>query len=250
MKKVIVIGATSGIGREVAGIYIRQGCRVGVTGRRGQLLDEMVRESPEGMVFPKVFDVSDDSAADSLSELVTEMGGVDICLYSSGYGHTNTLLEPGLELGQIDVNVKGFVRCAVWLFNYWADRGLKGQLAVISSVASILPLGVCPSYSATKRFEAFYTQALRQLAVIRGADIKFTVIKPGFVDTDFIHGRHFPMTIRREKAAARIVRAIGRRKKSAVIDGRWAALGVLMRMIPSPLWYWGGRFFRPYRDMF
>lgn len=250
MKNVIVIGATSGIGREVAEMYVRQGCRVGVTGRRGQLLEEMVREAPAGQVFTQVFDVSADTAAESLAELVDRMGGVDVCLYSSGYGHTNTVLEPSLELGQVDVNAKGFMRCATWLFNYWAERGLKGHLAVISSVASILPLGVCPSYSATKKFEAFYTEALRQLAVIRGADIRFTVIKPGFVDTDFIHGRHFPMTIRRQKAAAKIVRAIRRGRKSVVIDGRWAALGVAMRLIPSPVWNWGGRFFRPYKDMF
>ena len=78
----------------------------------------------------------------------------------------------------------------------------------------------------------------------------FTVIKPCFVYTEFIHGRHFPMTIRMEDAAAKIVRAIKRKKKTAVIDGRWAALGLLMRLIPSPLWNWGGRFFRPYQDMF
>lgn len=194
--------------------------------------------------------MTDDRAAEYLSELVHEMGGVDVCLYSSGYGHTNTALEPTLELGQIDVNAKGFVRCAVWLFNYWADNGLKGHLAVISSVASILPLGVCPSYSATKKFEAFYLEAMRQLAVIRGADISMTAVKPGFVDTDFIHGRHFPMTIRRDKAAAMIVRAIERRKRTVVIDRRWAALGVLMRLLPPRLWTWGGRFFRPYRDLF
>lgn len=161
---VIVIGATSGIGRAVAEIYAGQGHRVGVTGRRGNLLEEFASARPAGSVYTKVFDVSDDSATESLAALVREMGGVDVCLYSSGYGHTNSDLEPSLELGQIDVNAKGFVRCAVWLFNYWAGNGLRGHLAVISSVASILPLGVCPSYSATKKFEAFYTEALRQLA--------------------------------------------------------------------------------------
>ena len=247
---VIIIGATSGIGRAVAEIYVAQGHRVGITGRRAHLLEETVSGSPAGSVFPKAFDVTDDRAAEYLSELVHEMGGVDVCLYSSGYGHTNTALEPTLELGQIDVNAKGFVRCAVWLFNYWADNGLTGHLAVISSVASILPLGVCPSYSATKKFEAFYLEAMRQLAVIRGADISMTAVKPGFVDTDFIHGRHFPMTIRRDKAAAMIVRAIERRKRTVVIDRRWAALEVLMRLLPPRLWTWGGRFFRPYRDLF
>lgn len=250
MKNIIIIGATSGIGRAVAEIYLAQGHRVGVTGRRTALLEEFASAAPAGRVFTRTFDVSSGDAAAQLAALVDEMDGVDICLYSSGFGHTNTILEPSLELGQVDVNAKGFVSCAVWLFNYWAGNGLSGQLAVISSVASILPLGVCPAYSATKEFDAFYTKALRQLAVIRKADIKFTIIKPGFVDTDFIHGRHFPMTIRKEKAAEKIVCAIERKKKTAVIDGRWTALGVLMRLIPSPLWNWGGRFFRPYQNMF
>ena len=143
MKNIIIIGATSGIGRAVAEIYLAQGHRVGVTGRRTALLEEFASAAPAGRVFTRTFDVSSGDAAAQLAALVDEMGGVDICLYSSGFGHTNTILEPSLELGQVDVNAKGFVSCAVWLFNYWAGNGLSGQLAVISSVASILPLGVC-----------------------------------------------------------------------------------------------------------
>ena len=249
-KRVIVIGGTSGIGREVAKIYARQGCRVGVTGRRAGLLQEFRDENPGREIFTRAFDVTSEDAASELESLVKEMGGVDICLYSSGYGHTNSVLEPSLELGQIDVNVKGFVRCAVYLFNYWAESGQKGHLAVLSSVASVKPLGVCPAYSSTKKFEAFYCECLRQLARVREAAIDITVIKPGFVDTDFIKGRHFPFTISREKAGKAIVRAIRRKRKRTVIDGWWSGLTVLMNMIPSCLWTFGGRYFRPHRDMF
>lgn len=247
---VIIIGGTSGIGREVARIYVEQGCRVGVTGRRANLLEEFKEENPGKEICTKAFDVTSEDADAKLAALVAEMGGVDICLYSSGYGHTNTVLDPSLELGQIDVNAKGFVSCAVWLFNYWAENGLKGHLAVLSSIASVLPLGVCPSYSSTKKFVAFYTECLRQLAVIRKVDVEFTVVKPGFVDTDFIKGRHFPFTIDRKKAARAIVRAIRRKRKRIVIDGYWASLAILMRIIPSCLWTFGGRYFRPYKDMF
>lgn len=69
------------------------------------------------------------------------------------------------------------VPCGFSIFG--PDNGLKGHLAVISSVASILPLGVCPAYSATKKFEAFYMDTLRQLAVIRNADISFTATNRG-----------------------------------------------------------------------
>lgn len=97
-----------------------RGHRVGITGRRAHLLEEIAGIHKDCEVFVKAFDVSADSAAGSLAELVEDMGGVDLCLYSSGYGHTNVSLEPSLELGQVDVNAKGFVRCAVWLFNFWA----------------------------------------------------------------------------------------------------------------------------------
>ena len=98
MKNIIIIGATSGMGRAVAEIYLAQGHRVGVTGRRTALLEEFASAAPAGRVFTRTFDVSSGDAAAQLASLVEEMGGVDICLYSSGFGHTNTALEPSLEL--------------------------------------------------------------------------------------------------------------------------------------------------------
>lgn len=247
---VIIIGGTSGIGRAVAEIYIGKGYKVGITGRRESLLEEIRSMNPGKEIYTGCFDVTSEDAAVQLESLIKEMGGVDLCLHSAGFGHTNTALDSSLEVSQVEVNASGFVRCAVHLFNYWAKSGKHGHLAVISSIASILPLGVCPAYSATKQFEAFYTEALRQLAVIRKADICFTIIKPGFVDTDFIHGRHFPMTISCGKAAKSIIKAIDKEKKSVVIDRNWALLACLMRIIPASLWRFGGRYFRKYQDLF
>lgn len=249
-KSILVIGATSGMGREVAEIYIRRGYRVGITGRREHLLNEIKDKYPDAPVFAKCVDVTSAGATEEIGTLINEMGGIDICLYSSGCGHTNTALSPSVELEETSVNVNGYIRCSTFLFNYWSGQRRKGHLAVISSIASVRPLGVAPGYSADKKFQAFYTEALRQLAVIRKADIAFTVIKPGFVDTDFIHGRRFPMTISREKAAGLIVKAIDKRKRAVIIDRKWAALSVLMRLVPPRLWTSGGRFFRPYTDLF
>ena len=67
---VIVIGATSGIGRAVAEIYLAQGHRVGVTGRRTALLEEFASAAPAGRVFTRTFDVSSGDAAAQLAALV------------------------------------------------------------------------------------------------------------------------------------------------------------------------------------
>ena len=69
MMNVIVIGATSGIGRAVAEIYLAQGHRVGVTGRRTALLEEFASAAPAGRVFTRTFDVSSGDAAAQLNFL-------------------------------------------------------------------------------------------------------------------------------------------------------------------------------------
>ena len=80
-------------------------------------------------------------------------------------------------------------------------------------------------------------ESLRQLATIKGWNMSFTTIKPGFIDTDFIKGQRYPMTMSLEYAAKRIKRAIDRRKASAVIDWKWGIVVAIWKMVPNWLWY-------------
>ena len=84
-KKVIIIGATSGIGREVALVYIAQGWTVGVAGRREAELESLRAMAPE-QVFTQVLDVTKDDAAEHLQTLIDKVGGMDLFLLSSGIG--------------------------------------------------------------------------------------------------------------------------------------------------------------------
>lgn len=231
---IIIIGATSGIGKELAKIYISQGHTVGITGRRENLLNEIKDNRPN--IYTCSYDVTQKDAPGHLMGLIKAMGGVDTVIYSSGFGKSNTELTLETELAAADVNVQGFMRHATTLFNYWCENNKKGHLAVLSSIAGIRALGIAPAYSATKHFQAFYLETLRQLATMRNANISFTAIKPGFVATDFISGKKYPLTLQKEKVAAKIVKAIEKRKKNCVIYGVWKPISLLMKLIPAPLW--------------
>ena len=165
MKRIIIIGATSGIGLEVARCYLKDGWQVGVAGRREEEL-EKIRLSAPGQVCTQTIDVTREDAPFSLEQLITKMGGMDVFLLSSGIGKQNLSLQPDIELQTAATNVSGFIRMVNAAYHYFEQRG-KGHIAVISSIAGTKGLGSAPAYSATKRFQNTYINALEQLSVYR-----------------------------------------------------------------------------------
>ncbi len=155
MKKIIIIGATSGIGLEVARCYLKDGWQVGVAGRREEELEK--------------------------------------------------------------------------------QRG-KGHIAVISSIAGTKGLGSAPAYSATKRFQNTYINALEQLAHMKKLNISFTDIRPGFVATPLLKDDKYPLLMHTSQVASQIVKAISRRKRVAIIDWRYQFIVFFWKLIPGWLW--------------
>ena len=183
-KKVIIIGATSGIGREVALVYIAQGWTVGVAGRREAELESLRAMAPE-QVFTQVLDVTKDDAAEHLQTLIDKVGGMDLFLLSSGIGKQNYTLDTEIELTTAATNVEGFIRMTNAAYHYFEKQG-HGHLAVISSIAGTKGLGAAAAYSATKGFQHMYMDALDQLSRMQKLNINFTDIRPGFVDTPLL----------------------------------------------------------------
>ena len=105
-KKVIIIGATSGIGRELAIIYAKQGCYVGVTGRRNELLLSLQKKFPKNIVT-ECFDVTGKENIPHLQTLIQKLDGLDIIIYNSGYGDISNELDWDIEKRTTDVNVNG-----------------------------------------------------------------------------------------------------------------------------------------------
>lgn len=107
VKRIIIIGATSGIGYEVAKIYRKRGYQLGLAGRRVDRLEEFRKQDPEHIQI-KQLDVTAEDAADRLDELIRDLGGMDIFLLSSGIGNQNKYLDTSIEQATIQTNVTGF----------------------------------------------------------------------------------------------------------------------------------------------
>ena len=109
MKRAIIIGATSGIGREVAKQLLLQGWRLGIAGRRLPALEALQSSAPD-LIEIAVLDVTQPDATPKLNNLIRRVGGMDLFLLSSGIGYQNMELNPDIELDTARTNVEGFMR--------------------------------------------------------------------------------------------------------------------------------------------
>ncbi len=246
-RKAIVIGATSGIGMEVARLLAERGWKVGIAGRRTERLEEVMK-SNAGIVCCRSIDVTLPDAPERLRDLIADLGGMDLYFYSSGIGWQNSLLDMETELKTVATNGVGFVRMVDTAFRWFVERqGLDGtkaadgtkmsaQIACITSIAGTKGLGAAPAYSATKRFQSHYLECLCQQARMRHLNISITDIRPGFVKTDLIAGSNYPLQLDAKNVARSIVRAVEKRKGVKIVDWRYALLVFFWRLIPRCIW--------------
>lgn len=253
-KRAIVMGATSGIGQEVARLLAANDYEVGIAGRREERLVQMAQATP-GIVAHRQIDVTKEDAPTELYKLIEELGGMDLYFHSSGIGWENVALDTDKELKTVETNGVGFVRMVSAAYNWFAeqradeakqraegdelrasDKERKARIACITSIARTRGLGAAPAYSATKRMQAHYLECLSQQARMRHLNIGITDIRPGFVATDLIAGSHFPLQLKAEDVARTIVRAIERGSEVVTIDWRYRLLVAAWQLIPRWLW--------------
>ena len=134
-QKIIIVGATSGIGRKITELYIQKGYKVGITGRRRELLYEIQKNAPS-LIELECFDVTGKENLVHLNNLVSKLGGLDILVLSAGGGDVSKELDWQIDKLTVDTNINGFVEIANWTFNYFIKQN-HGSLATISSIASI-----------------------------------------------------------------------------------------------------------------
>ena len=133
-KRAIVIGASSGIGREVALLLKEQGWTLGVAARRVELLQDLGAQAAERI------DVTSDEATAALSRLISSTGGMDLFFYASGIGKQNRELSEDIELATMATNAVGFTRMVGAAYRYFAQQG-SGHIAAITSIAGTKGLG-------------------------------------------------------------------------------------------------------------
>lgn len=228
MKRAIVVGASSGIGMEVARLLRENGWIVGVAARRIDKLSEFD--------FNAKIDVNDDDSESKLLDLIDRVGGMDLYFHCSGIGHQNRQLEEEIEVQTVKTNCLGFTRMVGAAYRYFSSHG-GGHIAVISSIAGTKGLGPAPSYSASKSFQGIYIQALEQLSNRNHLNIHFTDIRPGFVATALIDdGQSYPLVLDKHSVAEDIVRSVIKQRHRRVIDWRWRVITRLWRLVPNIIW--------------
>lgn len=235
MKKIIIIGATSGIGRRLAELYAKEDCRIGITGRRENLLKEICALDKDKL-FYQVCDITHtESTLSSLEALVKEIGGMDLLIISAGTGELNPQLSYLLERPTLLTNIIGFTNIADWGFRYF-EQQKGGHLINISSVGGTRGSGIAPAYNASKAYQINYMEGLRQKAAKLPFPIYTTDIRPGFVDTAMAKGDGLFWVTPVNKAAKQIKKAISFKKKIAYISKRWKYVSAVFRLIPSALY--------------
>ena len=231
MKNAIIIGASSGIGYELAIQLAKKGYQLGLMARRQELLIELSDRLP-GQHFVQVTDLMDaDMARTQLAALIEKMGDVELIVVNSGVGASERILDWTIESEMINVNVRGFTAMSMDAMKYFVQRG-GGHLVGVSSIAAHFSGGLSLTYNATKAFVSNYLNGMRSRASRSELPITITTVEPGFIDTPMLESK--PMgTVSVEKAVTQMVKAIMGKKNHVYITRRWVIIAILFYILPN-----------------
>lgn len=240
-KKIVIMGASSGIGLASARILLRSGMRLGLASRRTEELARLADEFP-GQVEYASIDICSPDAPAALYALIDALGGMDVYFHVAGIGYDNPTLDPEREAKIVNTNATAFARMVSAAYRWMRDAGVRGQIAAVTSVAGTNGIGNMSAYSASKKFAQTYLVAMRQLALIDKSGVDFTDIRPGWTTTALLkEGKQYPLQMTLDHVVPLILSAINHRRRVAVIDWRWAIVVALWRLVPNCLWVRMGR---------
>lgn len=238
-QRTVIIGASSGMGAALAQRAAREGSLVAVLARRKDALTELCArinsEIGETVAISYQHDVRDfDSIPKLFQTILRDLKGIDALVYVSGAQHPVAFSEYDFEKDQemLEVNLMGAVAWlgqAATLF----ERMQQGQIVAIASVAADRGRVGNPAYHASKAGLSTYMESLRNRLTRSGVNV--LTVNPGFVDTETLR-RNAKLTfgvISPDKAAAKIWRAMRKRKQLVYIPGWWRWFMLIIRNVPS-----------------
>ena len=233
MKNAIVFGATSGIGKNLTELLVKDGYKVAITGRRLEKLTEIKNQFPEQILI-KQNDIQDVNDVEKIfNEIVTEFKTIDLVVQSSGVAYINPKLEWNKEEQSINTNVLGVTKLYVLAYNLFRKQQF-GHLVGISSIASIRGNRSAPVYFASKAYQKAYLESLYiKTKTIKSKKVSITEIRPGFVDTAMALGEDLFWLVPLEKATNQIYTAIKKKKRVAYISKRWRLIAWVLKIVPA-----------------
>ena len=223
---ILIIGATSGIGKKLWKHYSSTGNKVSIMGRRYDVLNEMAMTNPDtSFAFP--CDIADHHSFNrAFSCMIDKLTNIDLIILCAGIGELNPDLDIETELHTLKVNVEGWTNCVDTAYNQFKKQGF-GHLVTVTSVGGLQPTPIAPSYSASKAFQINYTKSLQKRA--RKSDIIVTEIRPGLIDTRMAKGEGLFWVMSPERVTASIIKAISKKRTTVILDRRWRLINFLLK---------------------
>ncbi len=232
MKKVVIFGATSGIGRALVSMFVKTGYTVAITGRRLEKLEEIKAEAPDKILIKQNDIQQTEEVEHVFNEIVTVFGTIDIVVQSSGVGYVNSELLWEKEEETMLTNVVGCTKLYDLAYNLFRKQGF-GHLVGISSIASLRGNRAAPAYFASKAYQKSYLESLYiKTKTIKSRQVFITDVRPGFVDTAMALGDGIFWLVPLEKATKQIFKAIQKKKKVVYVSKRWRIIAIALQMIP------------------
>ncbi|WP_068172753.1 SDR family NAD(P)-dependent oxidoreductase [Neokomagataea thailandica] len=245
--RVLISGAASGIGREIARVLARPGCVLFLTDIQAEalwVLGEYCR-AQGAEVQSAVLDVRDRAGLEAWVHQAQVLDYVFLCAGITGgrppCDHYGVAVEREERVrAMFDINVVGVLNifypaAALMKRRRRNARGLRGRICVISSVAGFVSYPGTPSYGASKAAVDRLFVAMAPL--LGGAGITLTSVCCGFVDTAMVWRNDFPMPglVSVEEAVSRIMRGV-RRGKRRVVFPLWLVVGSRLMDLLPPRW--------------
>jgi len=236
--RVFITGGSSGIGRALAVHYVAAGARVGICGRRADVLRTIAAELGPHVSSYRA-DVRNARELREAADAFMQVHGLpDIVIANAGVSH-GTLTGEVADIEAFEdivaTNLTGLVKTFQPFVRPMVAAG-RGTLVGIASVAGVRGLPGAGAYSASKAAAINYLESLR--VELRSSGVRVLTLLPGYIDTPMTRGNPYPMPflLTCEAAAPRLVRAISGRRAVAVIPWQMAIVARVMRAMPVRLY--------------
>ena len=237
----MITGASSGIGRALSGELAERGARLGLIARRGDVLQEVVKEinAKENTVIAVAADVQDtDGLKRAADQISAALGPIDVLIANAGVVTAThaTKLKPDEVARVLQTNVFGAANSVAAVLPSMLERR-SGRLVAIASLAAYRGLPSSAAYSASKAALSSYFESLR--IDLKGSGVDVTIIYPGLIKTPATAGRaKMPYLMEVDYAARKIIWAIERGKKVYAFPWQLAALVRTGLIMPPSMYDW------------
>ncbi|MEJ6474688.1 SDR family NAD(P)-dependent oxidoreductase [Pseudoalteromonas piscicida] len=228
MSRVLITGATSGIGKGLAQYYAKQSNEVIACGRNTEILNELTEQVGANT---KAFDLT---KRDQIEQHFADIDDLDLVVLNAGgceYIDNPNEFDGHLFERIMNINLISIGHCLDVLLPKIKDGG---QLCIISSSSAFLPLPRAEAYGASKAAVSYLARTLT--ATLKGIDV--TLVHPGFVETPLTDKNDFPMPciVSVDDAVAYITKGIDKRSKEVHFPRRFTLFLKFLRLLPFSLW--------------